>query len=466
MSLDLSSLNEIQSEAVEWTNGSLLVLAGPGSGKTRVLTYRIARILEDTPDQLFRILGLTFTNKAAAEMRERINSLVPSASDRVLLTTFHSFAGDILRQHGHLIGLRPDFTILSQDADRVGVLDEAIAEIGLDDEFESAGERLLPVVTRLLEQAADEDTAPSILAAINAREPKSVAAAYFAYRRRMIARNTMDFGCLIAESLRLLRERPAVRRQIQRIYKYICVDEFQDTNKSQYDLLTLLVDAETRNLFVVADDDQIIYQWNGASPERLQALRSDFRMEVFQLPENYRCPPAVIDLANRLISHNISRSSEKEALRARKQLNSAEAIRVREFPSFDQEAEWIADDIAGRTVSDRARCVVLARARRLLEDILAKLTEKGVSAYLAVRKDDWASSPMRLMHSLLRLANARQDRNQLRRVCKSFYAVEGVDLAVKDIISTAATYEGDYLRAFGTVALARRELEPETVDFL
>jgi DNA helicase-2/ATP-dependent DNA helicase PcrA len=115
MSLDLTSLNETQREAVQWNDGPLLVLAGPGSGKTRVLTYRIARIVEDTKDEHFRILGLTFTNKAAAEMRERIASLVPRASDRILLTTFHSFAGDVLRQHGHLIGLRPDFTILPQD---------------------------------------------------------------------------------------------------------------------------------------------------------------------------------------------------------------------------------------------------------------------------------------------------------------------------------------------------------------
>jgi DNA helicase-2/ATP-dependent DNA helicase PcrA len=466
MSLDLSSLNDIQGEAVKWADGPLLVLAGPGSGKTRVLTYRIARIIESTLGQHFRILGLTFTNKAAAEMRERIASLVPNAGERILLTTFHSFAGDILRQHGHLIGLRPDFTILSQDTDRAGVLDEAITEAGLEDELGAAGERLLPVVTRLLDQAADEVTAPTVLAAINAREPKAVATAYLAYRRRMIARNSMDFGCLIAESLRLLREKPAVRRQIQRIYRYICIDEFQDTNKSQYDLLNLIVNDQTKNLFVVADDDQIIYQWNGASPERLQALRTDFGMEVLQLPENYRCPPAVIDLANRLIAYNINRSTNKQALRALKQPSNTDPVRLRAFEAFDQEAAWIADDIASRDPSDRARCVVLARARKLLEEILIKLAERGVPAYLAVRKDDWATSPIRLMHSLLRLANARQDRDQLRRVCKSFYAIEGIDLAVRDIVSAAATYEGDYLRAFRIAALARRDLEPATVIFL
>ncbi len=189
-------------------------------------------------------------------------------------------------------------------------------------------------------------------------------------------------------------------------------------------------------------------------------------MTVLQLPENYRCPPEVIDLANSLLAHNTSHSADKQILKARKQANREEPIRLRAFQSFSDEAEWIASDIARRDLPTRALCVVLARARKLLEEILGKLTEKGVSAYLAVRKDEWTSVPMQLLHAWLRLANARQDRDQLRRVCKSFYAVEGIDLEVKDIISAAATYEGDYLRTFAIVALSRTELESATRVFV
>ena len=150
--VDLSSLNANQLESVNWNEGPLLVLAGPGSGKTRVLIYRIVRIIEETAGKHFRILGLTFTNKAAAEMRKRIESLVPNAGERTLLTTFHSFGVGLLRQHGHHIGLRPDFTILSQAVDREAVLDEAIkrtrAEHG---EVNYRGQQLLPHVTRLLD---------------------------------------------------------------------------------------------------------------------------------------------------------------------------------------------------------------------------------------------------------------------------------------------------------------------------
>jgi DNA helicase-2/ATP-dependent DNA helicase PcrA len=204
----------------------------PGSGKTRVLTYRIARIIEATPDKFFRILGLTFTNKAAAEMRERIGNLVPNASERILLSTFHSFAADILRQHGHLIGLKPDFAILSQDVDRTAILDEVISDTGrITEDPHYTGERILPLVNRLLDYAANEETAHHLLATFNTKDPEADVAIYMAYRKRMIAGNFLDFGGLVAEAIRLLQERPAVRRQIQRIYTYICVDEFQDTNQ-------------------------------------------------------------------------------------------------------------------------------------------------------------------------------------------------------------------------------------------
>ncbi|MCL4541998.1 MAG: ATP-dependent helicase [Chloroflexi bacterium] len=466
MSIDLTSLNETQLQAVQWQDGPLLVLAGPGSGKTRILTYRIARIIEDSDSQHFRVLGLTFTTKAAAEMRERIAVLVPAASDRILLSTFHSFAADILRQHGHLIGLRPDFAILSQDAERAAVLDEALSLAGLDSNTNMSGEQLLPAVTRLLDHAADQSTAMNLLLANNTNEPEMIVAAYFAYRQRMIARNNMDFGCLIAEALRLLQERPMVARQIRRVYKYISVDEFQDTNKSQYDLLSLLVDTDTKNLFVVADDDQIIYQWNGASPERLNSLRNDFGMSVLQLPQNYRCPAAVIDLANRLILHNVSRSDGKQALQAYKQPTEANPIRHCEFNTFDDEADWIAGDIAARPLSERSLCVILARTRRTLQTIVDQLTSRGIQAHLAVRKDDWVSAPLRLLHSLLRLANTRQDHIQLRRTCRSFYDIEGINLKIDDIVAAAVTYDGDYLRSFATLALARTELESTTRRFL
>ncbi len=464
MTIDLSTLNENQRRAVEWQEGPLLVLAGPGSGKTRVLTNRVARLIQNSSDLRFKVLGLTFTNKAAGEMRERIEKLVPDASARVLLTTFHSFCADLLRQHGHHISLRPDFTILSQQTDREAVLEEALQALKIDHDYNA--DRLLPLVTRLLDRNIDPAEAAQALQDGGVNDAERLAEVYREYRKQLLRGNRLDFGSLIAESIRLLEEKPAICKQIRRIYPYVCVDEFQDTNESQYRILTHVVNPETRNLIVVADDDQIIYQWNGASPERLEALRTYFDMEVVQLPENYRCPSDVIDIANKLIGNNLARSVDKELLRANKPVSAKPSIRVERFDSLDDEAEWVAKDIASRTPGERARCAVLARTRKVLDVIVRALNKANVNGYLSVRKDEFVTAQFRWLHAMLRLANARQDSEQLRRVCKAFYTLEGISLDARDVVSAAAAQEGDYLRAWAAAALSRAEMEQHTRQFV
>lgn len=303
--IDLSSLNENQLQAVLWDKGPLLVLAGPGSGKTRVLTYRIARLLEQSPGEHFRILALTFTNKAAAEMRERVEQLVPSELGRVRLTTFHSYAAELLQQHGNHINLRPDFQILSNDADREALLDDVLIEVrretnySLPSHFRAA--QLLPAITRLLDRCIPANQAEKILAQARVENASALAQVYAAYREALRRTNALDFPSLIAEALELLTRFPFVSKHVRKVFKHILVDEFQDTNHSQYRLLSLIVKPDPSTLFVVADDDQIIYQWNGASPQRIQDLRTDFGVFELQLPENYRCPSEVITLALSLI---------------------------------------------------------------------------------------------------------------------------------------------------------------------
>ena len=184
MTIDLDSLNENQRVAVEWTDGPLLVLAGPGSGKTRVLTTRIAKLLLDSPGKRFRVLGLTFTNKAAAEMRMRVEEMVPDSGDRVLLTTFHSFSADILRQHGNHVGIRPDFTILNQDADREAVLADAIANLEQEREDIDEGDtKLLPTIDRLLANCVPES---QVMSVIRDKEfGRKIKALYGEYRRQL-----------------------------------------------------------------------------------------------------------------------------------------------------------------------------------------------------------------------------------------------------------------------------------------
>jgi len=464
---ELDSLNDNQRAAVEWCEGPLLVLAGPGSGKTRVLTLRIARILSGSVGKRFRILGLTFTNKAAAEMRARVEQLVGDQTDRALLTTFHSFSADILRQHGNHVGLRPDFVILTQESDREGVLSDAITTlVDRGEDFSSEDIKLLPAIDRLLSECVPVEKAAQFF-----RDPAvgtRVQALYTEYRNALISGNRLDFASLILEAHALLTKHPAVVTQIQTIYPHICVDEFQDTNLAQYRVLATLVGENPKNLFVVADDDQIIYQWNGASPERLKALQDDFKMAVIQLPANYRCPPEVIACANKLISHNLDRTPGKQPIHAVQSSSGAvDIVRVKHFDNEENEAAWVASDIATQHSADPGSCVVLARAKKLLEVVAQSLTQHGITASLAVRKSEFDSrGPIGWLHATLRLANARSDREQLRRMCKAFFELEGLSLDVRDLTALGKAYGGDYLKAFVQGAFGRQELEPNTRAFL
>ena len=448
--VDVSSLNDNQAKAVGWDNGPLLVLAGPGSGKTRVLTYRIARLVKESDGQFFRILGVTFTNHAASEMKRRIEELVPDARHRVLLTTFHSFCVDILRQHGHHVGLRPDFVILPQTADRIAVLDKAIESVRMQyPGVDYRGEKLLPLVDQLLNDCVSVDSVFSMLQARNFKEAEALAAIYVSYRRSMVDNNQLDFGSIIADTVTLLERHPHVRRLVQRIYPYVCVDEFQDTNLAQYRILTNLVNPATNNLFVVADDDQVIYQWNGADPERIRLLKKDFDLSTIQLPKSYRCPPEVITIANKLIGHNLSRDPGKSLLSAYKPGRDCDqVVKTKRFRSFTDEIAWVARDIASRPGSAWSECVVLARTRKLLAPVVCALEDCGVSAFIATRKDEFVCRPMVWLHSALRLANARGDLVQLDKVCKSFFTLTGAKVQIPDVISAAVATDGDYFRAW------------------
>lgn len=460
MTLDLSVLNVNQRIAVEWKSGPLLVLAGPGSGKTRVLTYSVARIISESPGEYFRILALTFTNKAAAEMRERIERLVPESGHRFLATTFHSYAAALLRQHGHHVGLKPSFMILTQDADRQALLDESIRRTN-PFPVDYSGERLLPLFTRLTELCISADSAEDILARNNFTDPSGLAKAYRCYRELMIENGCLDFAGLIAEAFHLLKARTGVRKQVQRVYPFVCVDEFQDTNRSQYEILRQIVDPVSKNLFVVADDDQIIFQWRGASPKRLNELKDDFEMKLLQLPENFRCPEKVVGLANRLIANNprVFRNGVPQS--AYDVVQAVDPVRLRRFGCIRDEMSWVARDIAKLDVGARNSCAVLARTRKLLEVAVHELKRCGIRGYLPARKVEFDSGPMRWLHSVLRLANAPGSRERLRRICRAFFEMEEVELSAEEIASHASAEDGDFLRSWSIAAL-RQDLRSST----
>jgi len=440
-------LSPVQKKTAEWGEGSLLVLAGPGSGKTRVLTCRIAKILHASQDKNFRILGLTFTNKAADEMRLRVAGLVPGQENRLFIGTFHSFCADVLRQHGVHLGINPNFQIYSQDFDLQAVLDEAVKEVKKEsDIITDLDKKTLPVIHRLKSFLIEPDQCGDVFR--DKEFGKRMALVYPAYEKELSRRNSLDFNSLIFQTYRLFVKFPAFAKRYRTVYPYICVDEFQDTNEAQYKLIRALSGDEYKNLFIVADDDQIIYQWNGASHKRIEQLAKDYSPEILQLPTNYRCPPEVVSIANNLISYNFLRSPDKKPLTAFKTTSGdPEVVRLLpRFSDFGAEANGIGEDIKRLHSNQLGSVVVLARNRKLLDGVLKGLQDQGIAAIIAQRKDEFISTPFVWLHSVLRLVSNGQDRASLEALCGAFAQLTNVEIDPDDVVTQAQSSTLGYLQ--------------------
>lgn len=449
----LKKLNPNQSAAAQWNEGPLLVLAGPGSGKTATLTARVARLIEQGQDESFRILCLTFTRKAAAEMRDRLLNLVPNAKDRVLLTTFHSFATDILRQHGSHFGLSPDFEIL-EEAERVGIVKSVLEEkAGELTKFVSA-EKALTAIDFLLRNVTPDDKVPTLLK--DAEAGQQLQSLFARYKELLKQQNCLDYGAILYFCEELLRERPRVSKQLRTVYRYICVDEFQDTNVAQFRMLRAIAPDKDANVFIVGDDDQVIYQWNGASPRRVKELEQHYDLTTIQLPENYRCPPEVVALANALIVHNGERSPDKKPLLSMKTGTGTSPIELLSFADDQQEARGIAEQVAARLRSGArpSDIVVLARATKLLERVQQALGALSVPSHVQRRKSQFESAPLRFVVAALKLALVRSDEDLAATVTKALSDCIEQDASGEDLAGFSAALNGDQLEALGALVAA------------
>ena len=446
----LDKLNANQRAAAQWDAGPLLVLAGPGSGKTATLTARVARLVEQSCDESFRILCLTFTRKAAAEMRERLLKLVPDAKDRVLLTTFHSFATDILRQHGSHFGLSPDFEVL-EEPERVGLIKSVLADKADElTKFVSA-EKALTAVDFLLRNVTPDAQVPALLK--DAEAGRQLQVLFVRYKELLKQQNCLDYGSILYFCEELLRERPRVSKQLRTVYRFVCVDEFQDTNVAQYRVLRALAPDKDANVFIVGDDDQVIYQWNGASPSRVRELEQHYDLTTIQLPENYRCPPEVVALANALIVHNGERSAHKKPLQSMKAGTGADPIELLSFEDDQKEAVGIAERVKARLSGGirPADVVVLARATKLLERVQKALEALSVPSHVQRRKSQFESAPLRFVTSALKLALVRSDDDLASTVTKALSDCVEQDSSEEDLAGFSAQLNGDQLEALGAL---------------
>lgn len=422
----IQGLTDIQRQAVDWQGGALLVLAGPGSGKTRVLTCRIARLLDSSPDERFRVLALTFTNKAANEMASRVTGLVPGLEGRATIDTFHGFCAQVLRQHGVHLGIKPDFAIYSRPEDRQAVLEDAL---GRDDAqgLRQQSLRFLPIIDKLKAQLVAPDAAEQRISAMNSLPDDyatRVAHAYRLYEEELRRINALDFNSLILDAYRLFAY-PALARQYQRAYRYWLIDEFQDTNGAQYALLRRMAGDHFREVFAVADDDQTVFEWNGANVDRINVLVKDLSCEVVQLPTNFRCPPRIVEAANRLIVYNSRRMVSKRAATSVPSTHGAlpsngEQIQCREFATDGDEVVGIAEEIAALDGRARGETAVLARNRSLLEAMHDALAAADVPSVVTMRRDDFLSPQMRWLVACLKQIARPLDLRNMAALAEAF----------------------------------------------
>jgi DNA helicase-2/ATP-dependent DNA helicase PcrA len=335
----LANLNEAQCRAVEALDGPVLVLAGAGTGKTRVLTTRLAHILASGRAFPGEILAVTFTNKASREMRDRLEAMIGGAAGGVWLGTFHALAARILRRHAELVGLRANFTILDTD-DQLRLIKQLIAVARID-------ERRWPprVLLGVIERWKDRGLVPDKVPAGDAGDwaDGHAVALYRAYQERLVTVNAVDFGDLLLHNLTIFTGHPEVLDGYQRRFRYLLVDEYQDTNVAQYLWLRLLA-QQHRNLCCVGDDDQSIYSWRGAQIENILKFESDFPGAlIVRLEENYRSTPDILAAAAGVIAHNRGRLGK--TLWTRAAAADSDKITVRGLWDAEQEARWVGEEI-------------------------------------------------------------------------------------------------------------------------
>lgn len=446
------TLNEQQKEAVFHTEGPLLILAGAGSGKTRVLTHRIAYLIEERGVNPWNILAITFTNKAAGEMRERVDRLVGFGAESIWVSTFHSTCVRILRRYIDRIGFDTNFTIYDSD-DQKSLMRDVCRVLDVD--TKKYKERMF---LSAISAAKDEMITPDEyeLNAAGDFGKQKIAQVYREYERQLHANNALDFDDLLLKTVQLFQTQPDVLESYQERFRYIMVDEYQDTNTVQFKFVSLLA-AKYQNLCVVGDDDQSIYKFRGANIRNILNFEQEFQnARVIKLEQNYRSTQNILDAANAVIRNN--RGRKEKALWTEKGAGSR--IHFRQFDNAYEEAEYIADDISDKVNKNGvayADCAVLYRTNaqsRLLEE---RMVVEGIPYHVVGGVNFYARQEIRDILAYLKTIDNGRDEVALRRIINvpkrsiGTASLEKVaDYAqMKDITLFDALCEADQIRGLG-----------------
>lgn len=337
--MDINTLNDKQKEALLATKGPLLILAGAGSGKTKVVTSKIAYLIEELQVPSWKILAITFTNKAANEMRDRVSKLIDEDISSMWIGTFHSICVRILRKNIDKIGYSSSFTIYDRD-DQITVVKEAIGELGLDRDIYKPRS-----LVNDISNIKSEGLSPKEDIDLNKTNffKENLGKIYEIYEKKLVSNNALDFDDLLIKTVDILRDYKDVRDFYRSKFEYIFVDEYQDTNKIQYEFIKLVAGKEP-NLTVVGDNDQSIYKWRGADINNILNFHKDFPgAKIVKLEQNYRSTQKILEVANKVIENNRTRI-EKNLWTSR---NEGKPVVYREFPHSNEEEYGVINKIIG-----------------------------------------------------------------------------------------------------------------------
>ncbi|MDR6770239.1 UvrD-helicase domain-containing protein [Azospirillum sp. BE72] len=449
----LDGLNPTQRAAVEALDGPVLVLAGAGTGKTRVLTTRLAHLLMTRRAAAFQILAVTFTNKAAREMRERVAHLVGIEPEGWWLGTFHALAARILRRHAELVGLKSNFTILDTD-DQVRLIKQLLAAENIDSKKWPPRQ-----VLGAIERWKDRGLTPDRLGDADGGDVAGgrVVAIYRAYQERLRTLNACDFGDLLLHNLAIFQNHPDVLAEYHRKFKYLLVDEYQDTNVAQYLWLRILSQAH-KNICCVGDEDQSIYAWRGAEIGNILRFETDFPgATIIKLEQNYRSTGHILAAASGLIANNQGRLGKTLWTEA----DGGEPVKVKAVWDGEEEARWVGEEIEAlqRKGTSLAQIAVLVRAGFQTREFEERFITLGMPYKVLGGPRFYERQEIRDAIAYFRVVNSGDDDLAFERIVN--LPKRGVGPAAMQTLYTAARAQGLSLTEAGWALTETDELKPK-----
>jgi DNA helicase-2/ATP-dependent DNA helicase PcrA len=404
--MDLHILNKEQKIAVEHQKGPLLVLSGAGTGKTRVLTSRFVYIVKKLKFDFNRIIAVTFTNKAANEIKERVNKALDHSIDSPWIGTFHSIFAKFLRKHANHVGLKSNFNILDSE-DQKKLIKQVLEYCKIDKGVNES------IYLNEIQNLKDEKIFPQDRSKIlKYSSLENIDEIYDIYQQRLIEINSVDFGDILLHSYFILTNYKDIQETHSNFIQHILIDEFQDTNLLQYDLIKLLLN-NNQNLFCVGDDDQSIYAWRGAKIENIINFPNEFNCEVVRLTKNYRSNNAILEAASSVISNNKNRLGKN--LESFNNEIPEQKINLKSFYSQEEESLWVADNIS-RKYNDQETFGILVRLTAQMRSIEDKLIKYALPYEIIGGPRFFERKEIKDVLSYLKLANSQSDDLSFERI--------------------------------------------------